>query len=380
MEKMSVLRIILVSATVLGIYGGANFYAARRLFQWLSLLVPQINAKIYAGIYILAALSLFLGFTPLPPVIKRLFGGIGAYYMGIFMYLLLFFLLADFIVLLGNVTKILPSSQSVLFYKGLAAVLLTACVVCYGLFNANRIQHISYDVYVDEPSLDNMKIVLIADSHLGAANNFERSLERIVQDINAIEPDIVCWAGDIFNDDFHAIRNPGKAASLLRGIEASYGVFACLGNHDGGPTLNLMTDFLKNSNITLLNDDYAVIDGRLALFGRMDSRPIGGGPERQDISGAIDSVNLPVIVMEHNPSHIGEYGGEVFLLLAGHTHKGQLFPGRLFTRALFEADYGYYQKDPDSPQVVITSGVSTWGPPMRVGTHNEIVSIVLRKR
>jgi hypothetical protein len=87
---------------------------------------------------------------------------------------------------------------------------------------------------------------------------------------------------------------------------------------------------------------------------------------------------MPVIVMEHNPAHIGEYGKEVDLILAGHTHKGQAFPGSLVTRAMYTVDYGYYQKDTDSPHVIVTSGAGTWGTPMRVGTNNEIVSIVLR--
>jgi predicted MPP superfamily phosphohydrolase len=81
--------------------------------------------------------------------------------------------------------------------------------------------------------------------------------------------------------------------------------------------------------------------------------------------------------MDHTPSNIEQYGKEVNLVLAGHTHKGQMFPGNLFTRKMFTVDYGHYQKDKDSPHIIVTSGVSTWGPPMRIGTFNEIVSINL---
>jgi predicted MPP superfamily phosphohydrolase len=45
---------------------------------------------------------------------------------------------------------------------------------------------------------------------------------------------------------------------------------------------------------------------------------------------------------------------------------------------MYVADYGHYQKDIDSPHIVVTSGVSTWGPPMRIGTSNEIATIILR--
>ena len=227
-----------------------------------------------------------------------------------------------------------------------------------------------------------MSIVLIADSHLGSINSCESRLEGIVQTINKMSPDIVCIAGDLFNDDFGAIRDPERASSLFKGINATHGVFACLGNHDGGSTLGQMKDFLEESNIKLLNDEYEIIDGRLALFGRVDSSPRGGFGElsRQDISDAITSVsvNMPVVVMDHNPSNIDEYGSEVDLILAGHSHAGQIFPGNLLSRALFTVGYGHYQKDTASPHVIVTSGASTWGPPFRIGTSNEIVRIVIK--
>jgi hypothetical protein len=363
-----------------GVYGGASFYIARRLYQWLGILFP-VNAKIYSGSFILLALSLFLGFAPLPSVLKSVFSWLSAYWLGIFMYLLIFTFLADVAVLFGSATKLLPATQSVLFYKGLVTVVLTFGVVCYGMFNATQVRVTSYEIEVNDANLDGMRIVLLSDSHLGAVNSFERNLESIVQSINDLNPDIVCWVGDIFNDDFNAIRDPGRAAALIRGIDAAYGVFACLGNHDGGATLPQMKQFLIDSNVTLLNDEYVIVDDRFALFGRLDSSPIGGFGElrRRDISETIVSVgvNMPVIVMEHNPSHIKEYGNEADLILTGHTHRGQMFPGSLFTRAMFVVDHGHYQADENRPHVIATSGVSTWGPPMRVGTNNEIVCITL---
>ena len=200
--------------------------------------------------------------------------------------------------------------------------------------------------------------------------------------INSLEPDIVCIVGDIFNDDYFAIRNPAAASALLKSIEAKYGVYACLGNHDGGKTLNEMLAFLERSNIKILNDEYVIIDERLALLGRLNPSPIGGAGNLQrkntaDILAAID-VGLPIVVMEHNPSAIDQYGGETDMILSGHSHRGQIFPGNFITKAIYPVHYGYYQKDEDSPHVIVTSGVGTWGMPLRVGTNNEIVSITLR--
>jgi len=380
---MPVVGMIFGVIIILSIMGGAHFYVAQRLYQWLNLLFPHINAKIFIGIYIFLALSMIIALFPILSGIKSILGWIGAHFYGVFFYLLVFTLAVDFAILLASITKIIssPIPQSVLFYSGLLVVLLTVGTVSYGLYNANQVKHASYEIQLREATLDNMKIIVISDSHFGTVNNFEKNLESIVQAINDLNPDIVCWVGDIFNDDFNTIRDPDRAISLLKSIDSTYGVFACLGNHDGGPTLNQMISFLEESKITLLNDEYVIIDERLALFGRLDSSPIGGFGEleRQDISDVIVSVgaSMPVIIMDHNPSHIKEYGNEVDLILAGHSHRGQVFPASLGVRALFTVDYGYYQRDANSPNVIVTSGVSTWGPPLRVGTNNEIVSIVL---
>ncbi|WP_061320097.1 metallophosphoesterase [Clostridium botulinum] len=381
---MSITRIIFALTIFFSIYGGANYYIARRLYQWLNVFCQHINVKIYTGIYIFIAVSMIFAFLPIPREAKDIISWISSYWMGIFIYLLIFLLAMDFVILLGSIAKIIPSPipQSLCFYKGLIPILLTMGFVGYGIYNANQVEHVSYDIQLKENTLSsNMKIVLISDLHLGAVNS-EKNLKRVVQGINDMKPDIVCIVGDIFNDDFNAIRNPSEAINLFRSINATYGVYACLGNHDGGRTLDKMINFLQESNIKLLNDEYVIIEKRLALFGRLDSSHIGGSGElkRQDITDAIASVgaNMPVIVMDHNPSHIEEYGKEVDLILAGHTHRGQLFPANLITDAIFVVDYGYYQKDADSPHVILTSGSGTWGMPMRVGFNNEIVSIILR--
>jgi len=64
-------------------------------------------------------------------------------------------------------------------------------------------------------------------------------------------------------------------------------------------------------------------------------------------------------------------------VLSGHTHGGQLFPANLITKVIYTADYGHYQKEPGAPNLIVTSGAGTWGPPMRVGTNCEIVCISL---
>lgn len=368
---------------ILTFYGSSNYYIGKKIFQWMKLLFPHLNGTIYTVIYGFFALSLIMVFLPLPDFIKEIISWIGSYWMGILIYLLLFFLLSDLIILFGSIVKVIPTPipQIVHFYASLTAILLSISFISYGIYNANQIKHVSYDIQTKETTFSNgIKIVLISDLHLGAVNS-EKRLKSIVQKINKLEPDLVCIAGDIFNDDYNTLRDPEKAIDLLKSITATYGVYGSLGNHDGGKTFGDMTNFLKQSNIKLLNDEYVIIDKRLILFGRVDPSPIGGfdGMKRKEISEMLASLDtsMPIVVMDHTPTKLEQYGEEIDLILAGHTHKGQIFPGNLITNALFEVDYGYYQKNAASPHVIVTSGVGTWGMPMRVGTNNEIVSINL---
>ena len=87
--------------------------------------------------------------------------------------------------------------------------------------------------------------------------------------------------------------------------------------------------------------------------------------------------SLPVIVLDHQPGHLeqAEQAG-VGLQLSGHTHAGQLFPLNLVNRLFWELNWGFLRKGPT--QYYVTSGVGTWGPPVRTGSRAEIVRLELR--
>jgi len=175
-------------------------------------------------------------------------------------------------------------------------------------------------------------------------------------------------------------KDPEAAAEVLKSLSATYGTWAVLGNHDAGATALQMQAYLDSCNIGVLKDEHTVLGGRLVLAGRLDGSPIGGynGQKRQPLNLEGVDPALPVVVMDHNPAHIDQYGVETDIILCGHTHEGQLFPANIITQAIYAVDYGYYRKDAQSPQVIVTSGLGTWGMPMRVGTKGEIVSIRLQ--
>jgi uncharacterized protein len=397
---------------VMAAYAGANLYIGKRIFQTVCAFCPKTNAAVFAAIYAAAAVLMiaanFATAATFPAAIKEIMRWCGGCWMGFFLYALMFFLSADAAIAAGRLVKIIPSPvpQNVRLYAGLAALTLTAAMITYGIIHANgKIKTASYSVKLNENKTlpGGMTIVLASDLHLGAAGS-EKRLPKIITAINDQKPDLICLAGDIFNDNYNALSDPEKASELFKSLRATHGVYACPGNHDAGKSVEEMTDFLERSGVTLLSDEFDVVNGQAVVMGRLDPRPIGGfgGKRRASIAELIVKTgnetsvtlinnrtmpgqtklftipeNMPIIVIDHNPKSIQEYGNEVDLVLSGHTHKGQIFPANLMTKAIYIADYGHYQKEHGSPNLIVTSGAGIWGPPMRVGTNCEIVSISL---
>lgn len=247
----------------------------------------------------------------------------------------------------------------------------------YGFLHARIISVKRYAA----PLLPNpFRLILISDVHLGAVGSEER-LPKLAAAINAEKPDLICIAGDLIDNCFEAIRDPERAAALLRSIESRCGVYACLGNHDAGKSAAAMEAFMEAAGIRVLKDEYVTF-GRLQLLGRLDGKPHGDyvNSKRRDTAALLwgnPRPDLPLIVLDHNPSTIPQYDERCALLLCGHTHNGQIFPGNFVVQAINVCGYGYYRKDENSPHVVVSSGAGAWGPPMRIGTDCEIVVIEL---
>ena len=98
---------------------------------------------------------------------------------------------------------------------------------------------------------------------------------------------------------------------------------------------------------------------------------------RDSISEIIgQSDTLPILLLDHQPQAEEEAKqAGVDLLMCGHTHNGQVFPGNLIVGLTAKYTYGY-SKDGDT-NIVVTSGAGFWGPPCRVASDSEIVVLNL---
>ena len=377
---------IFVGAVVfMALYVISVMYLGRRVQEGFSWMLPEKSRWMFYVLLMVLAFSMVFGMLPISYGLKRFFGTMGAYFMGFYAYGLMLFLARDGLRILGKLIKIKGELAGVdlLTASSFLITVLSLALVVYGTIHAGNIKTVSYEVDSYAQSLpDKMKIVLLSDLHLGAVGG-ERRLPDILKKVQAEEPDLVLLPGDIFDDDFMLLRDPERAKKLFQEIESTYGIYTSLGNHDGGKTYPKMLQFLEESGITVLQEEHLVVADSFVILGRLDPSPIGGfgGRKRKETKEVLSSLpeGLPVIVLDHTPSHIEQYGKEVDLVVSGHTHKGQIFPFQLGTKLLFEVDYGFYQKNEEAPVYIVTSGAGTWGPPMRVGTNSEIVSITLHR-
>ncbi|HSP47782.1 MAG TPA: metallophosphoesterase, partial [Clostridiaceae bacterium] len=321
---------------------------------------------------------------------KRILYTAGVWFMGWFTYLLMLYLLADLFSWISRkmsgrgygkgtifgMDRRKEKRRKVLFLM----TLLATAVTVYGGLHAKDVTTVRYDVAIDKPggNLDALNVVMVSDIHLGYIVG-KNDIEKMTAAIRALDPDLVIIAGDIFDDNLLAVRELDEIKALLQGIESTYGTFAALGNHDAGRTYPEMVQFLQDSGIVLLQDEGVLVGESFFLAGRKDFRPIGDqGDVRKPLDSYLSAVDKtrPFLMIDHQPVALEDAQAVgVDLLLSGHSHKGQIFPGRIFTRMIYRNDWGYLRMG--SLHSVVSSGFGTRGPPLRVGTDSEVVQIMV---
>lgn len=159
-------------------------------------------------------------------------------------------------------------------------------------------------------------------------------------------------------------------------------MYAITGNHEYFENLNESIDYLEKANIRVLQDEVVKVDNAFYVVGRNDRRSENTTTEKikslDEMLKDIDKT-LPIIVLNHKPEDLKAAESEkIDLQLSGHTHNGQIFPGNLTIKFMYEDPYGYLKKNDFN--LIVTSGYGTWGPPIRIGTQGEIVNIKLRSK
>ena len=376
-----------------------NLYIVYWVLRWTGcchrLCGTRAFRVLFCVVYAFAALSPLTGFVVQEPQwLRHALKQAGNYWLGWMLYLVLAVLVVEG--LLFAVRRIrrkdFQQMQRVRQVQGGVALVLVCAVCLYGMANADRLRVTDYEITLDGAGED-MTVALLADLHLGYSTE-TAYIEQAVQAVNNMQADLVVIAGDIFDNEYEAIPEPGRIAAALASLHSTYGVYACWGNHDvsepilAGFTWDTadadkddprMEAFLRQAGITLLADEAVTLGNGVQLVGRKDpSRDKKLGDDRLSPEALLEPLDpaRPVFVIDHQPKELDELAAAgADLDLSGHTHDGQMFPGNLIMPLIWDNPCGCLQVG--GMYSVVTSGLGVWGPDMRVGTKSEIVRITV---
>ncbi|NMM62848.1 metallophosphoesterase [Clostridium sp. P21] len=351
----------------------------------------KIRSKLYWFIFWTLALSyiisvLLRSFLSVNNLFTSIFTAVGVICLAITFYLIIVFPIVDIMKFIlrkigykGKVRNYL----SRLYGNGLSVFLVVFIIIGFGLWNANHVMITNYDLTINKKAgkVTSLNVVMIADVHMGIGIK-EKGIDKMVNSINALNPDIVFFCGDIM-DESSTTKLKSYASNAFKNIKSKYGVYGVTGNHEYiEKNLPETLYYLKNGNVKMLQDTAVKIDNSFYVVGRND--PAGIDREKEGIkplSKILKDSNreLPIIVLNHRPTNLEEDEKEkVDIQLSGHTHKGQFFPNNFITKMVYEDDYGYLKRN--NFNLIVTSGYGTWGPPIRIGTKAEIVNVKIKFR
>ncbi len=256
----------------------------------------------------------------------------------------------------------LPARESGLFILAFVAILSLGALI-------NNLFVTVKSVEIPIPGLQReTRLVQLSDIHYGTIRN-SAFLKRIVRATNALNADAVLVTGDLV--DGSAPMHPGMFDELNR-LEAP--AYYVTGNHEEYEGVDDVFAILSSTNLRILSDSKEDFGG-LQIVGvdySYDKRRL----EKVLPTLSIDR-NRPAILLYHVPEGAEQARQNgISLQLSGHTHDGQLFPFNFLVRLAFKNVKGLY--DFGAMKLYVSPGTSTWGPPMRLGSRNEITLLDLK--
>lgn len=331
-----------------------NYYSLGKLIKIFS---PQYN--------ILPLVIFFFISFPLAEIIDRLFHSLPTrivYYIASAMMGFIFILFCSLLIL-----EIVNFVHPIFNYKITGWILFIGVLSISGFAIINALT-----IHIKKINIDNfgkeIKIVHLTDIHVGTIWN-SRTLKKIIDKTNAQNPDLVLITGDLVDGSGKLTPDTFQPLEQLQAP-----AYFIMGNHEMYAGPQKIKDLLKNTNIKILENTVEVFN---------DINIIGVNYSEktkffQDIFKKLEyDKSLPTIFLNHAPVGYEEAKNNgVNLQLSGHTHNGQIFPFSLLVKMRFKKKIGIHPSD--NFTLYISPGTGTWGPPMRLGSRNEITTFNLK--
>ncbi len=285
---------------------------------------------------------------------------------------LCFFLYLLLAAVVYSIFNLFISNEALLLLEGKILFIMAIGTSSYGIIHANKIKikNISVSIYHIPESWKKRKVVFISDIHLGhiLGASFAEKITKMILDIN---PDILLVGGDVYDG---AKGDPFALVASFKKIMPALGKYFVMGNHEEFSDNTKFKNALEAQDFKVLVNETVTIDG-INLVGVDYEATVDPVAFKTVLEIQPIHKDVPSILLKHTPAHL-EIAKErgISLSLSGHTHRAQAWPLNLFTHILFKG-YDYGQKKLGKMNVYTSSGIGTWGPPIRVGSDSELVVI-----
>ena len=243
----------------------------------------------------------------------------------------------------------------------------------------------NYEIHLPDwpAACDGIRVAVLADLHVGSPFNGLDKLHRIVDLTLKARPDLILLAGDygISGIIGGTKVSPEEIADGLRPLFAPLGVFAVLGNHDWWTGAARIQRALESVGIPVLEDSSALLKRDGCTFQLAGLSDYWEGPRNYRAALSTIPASLPKIVFTHNPDAFPEISSPVDLVIAAHTHGGQVYLpllGRLIVPSKYGQRYAVGHIVENGRHLFVSSGLGTSIIPVRFLVPPEVSLLTIR--
>lgn len=242
-------------------------------------------------------------------------------------------------------------------------------------------------------AFDGYRIVQLSDLHIGSWQGNTPAIRKLVDLVNAQQPDLIVFTGDLVN---HRAVELNDFQEILAGLKAGDGVYSILGNHDYGPYFHWKSKQDQDNNLIelkqrqaamgwkLLNNEHTfLIQGNdsIALIGveNQGEPPFSQHGDLPKAKAGIEGMFK--LLLSHNPTHWRREvlpESDIDLMLAGHTHAMQLQLGNYSPSVYIYPEWGGMYLE-GTRGLYVNVGIGYVGLPFRFGAWPEITVLTLRR-
>ncbi len=350
----------------------------------------------------LATLLAFHSYSQRKPAIQKryfnLFGGLILFYIPKLFYMALS-LMGLLMRTVTDLISMYPYRMAFMGYLGFVGGSILFIFILYGILYGRfhfKTQMLDFSHERIPAGFNGLRIVQISDLHIGSWVGHRKRLEQAIEKINSQNPDLILFTGDLFNNFYEEIAD---FKDILRKLNASYGKYAVLGNHDYGDYFPWPSDSAYRDNFNrikgvyhdlgfhLLCNESQILRKNGHYIGIVGVENWGHPPFHQygDLMKALSGIDGTGfnLLLSHDPSH---WRSEVLqrkaltLTLSGHTHGMQFgFDTPWLKWSPAQAKYpewkGLYREGHQA--LYVNPGLGYIGFPGRIGIRPEITVITL---